>query len=41
LVFSTIAVAFLPYYLKVKEGGGMDRANIVTSRVVNLLTLTI
>ena len=41
LVFSTIAVVFLPHYLKVKKKYGQEKANIITSRVLNLLVLTI
>ena len=41
LVFSTIAVAFLPYYLKVIDKDGLQKANIITSRVLNLLMVLI
>ena len=41
LVFSTISVAFLPHYLKVKKENGQSKANIITSRVLNLLLLSI
>lgn len=41
LVFSSVSVAFMPYYIKVKNEKWLESSNILASKVLNLLTLII
>lgn len=41
LVFSSVSVAFMPYYIKVKKEQWLEPSNVLASKVLNLLTITI